>query len=251
MTWLTASEPTARERLIRATEDVHCQPLQAVQIAELIGSDDYTEAALLTSIDPGFAATLLRAANAPALEHSRSVGSLSQAVSTLGLERVRELAQVAWLGATSGGLGAFDAEQFWRYWRRVGQAAANVSAAHGRPPEAAFTAGLLHGLGRLALAQGQTRRLLQAQELARLSGIDLESALFGEFAVDSPTLGAALAERWGYPRDLVDSIAAHEVAHQQRAAAPGLASDVERACQLVRASGRSDGIELALPRAGG
>ena len=52
-------------------------------------------------------------------------------------------------------------------------------------------------------------------------------------------------------RDLVASIAAHEVAHQQRAVAPGLALDVERACQLVRVSGLSDGIELAVPAVGG
>lgn len=61
----------------------------------------------------------------------------------IGLERVSELVQVAWFSITGGGLGAFDAEQFWHYWRRVGPAAARVSAAHDRSPEAAFTAGLL------------------------------------------------------------------------------------------------------------
>jgi len=191
---LTASETTALDCLIQTIEDDQCRPMQAAQIAELIGSDSCTVAAKPGSIDPGFAATLLRTANDP--RRGSGVGGIAVSGGQRDRPRASQRARAGCL--------VLD------HRRRPGCVRCRAVLAllapcrtGGGPRERRarpLARGGVHrravaGLGRLALEQGKTR-LFQAQELARLSRIDLESALFGEFAVDSPTLGAVLAERW-------------------------------------------------------
>ena len=112
------------------------------------------------------------------------------------------------------------------YWRHsIGTGAASQLIAEAHPhlkiaPDVAFTAGLLHGLGRLALDLIVPRGLGRALALAEQRRVDAaltERALIG---MDHHTAGKRLAEHWGLPSSLRDVIWLHA---QPASAIPELA----------------------------
>jgi putative nucleotidyltransferase with HDIG domain len=136
---------------------------------------------------------------------------MRQAIAVLGFRSVRLLITAcAVTGSFVPAPGSrFDFPRFWRH--AVGTAvAARALAPHLRiDAETAFTAGLLHDIGRLVLAT----RLVEANEamLAYRAEhdcyiADAEQALFG---FDHAVVGSALAAHWKFPAEIQAAVARH------------------------------------------
>ncbi|MEM8782547.1 MAG: HDOD domain-containing protein [Planctomycetota bacterium] len=107
---------------------------------------------------------------------------------------------------------AFDRSGFWAHCLGVAVAAERIAAASGDPqlkPDEAFVCGLLHDLGKLALAWVLPKAYDKVAALADAQQSNLsehERALIG---VDHHTAGKRLAEQWKLPHRLQDVMWLH------------------------------------------
>lgn len=201
---------------------------------------------LLAAIDrdPALTARILRTANSPFFAQTRNVTSVTRAVVVLGLPMIRNLTLglTVW-DATTSHISPQQARTLWEHSLAVAHAAQHF-AARTRICSApdAFTAGLLHDVGKLVLAKqfpDAYRPLLVQSAMTPLLP-EAERAAVGH---DHTEIGALLFERWRLPKVLVDAVARHH----EPTLAPGLAGLVAAANTLL-GCGR-DEREQALGRA--
>ena len=236
------------DRLLDSLGDLRPLPASTLRVIEISGDSRATVADLTSAIDPALASKLLRLANSAYYNHRGAIGSVRDAVLMLGFGAVRAAALASGVIAASD-MGTFDPRRFWSYCVTLGEVAQLVSRTHARHRGEAFTAGVLHGIGRIAVAQQANEQLVVAATQAREQRISFEAVEEELFGFSDAALGEALAKRWDFPERLVESIALHGIQPHVQEDPTSLAADVERACALVRACGLSDGIAPLLPRA--
>lgn len=156
--------------------------------------------------DPGLTGRVLRTANGAFFGQSRTVTTVQHAVTVLGVAMVRGLAvSAAVFQAVGHELPAHEVDAVWRHSLETG-IAARLLAAKTRLADRddAFTAGLLHDVGRLVL----WRRF---PELYRELG-DARPAEVAERAalgVDHAVAGGWLFDAWKLPAAVTVAVAQH------------------------------------------
>jgi putative nucleotidyltransferase with HDIG domain len=200
-------------RELMAVEKLPSAPEIARRTLATVNRDDANLGDLVTLIarDQALAARLLRIANGAFYAVRGKVTSIPQAVTLLGFGRVRDLVLgLSVWGALEGSSAA--ARRFrTRLWMHSSMvaAAARMLAVRTRGDEAnAFTAGLLHDVGKLVLGL----RLGESYwELLEDAGDDGGAAAVetASFSCDHATVGAWLLQLWGMPPELVDPVAFH------------------------------------------
>ncbi|SDM58121.1 HD-like signal output (HDOD) domain, no enzymatic activity [Oryzisolibacter propanilivorax] len=163
----------------------------------------------LFAIDPTLAARLLQQANRPAHGAPGQVRGIAEALALLDVPQLRMLVQSAAVGTSARSVPGVDLQQFWRYSLHTAKLARALAGVVQHHPLAAYSAGLLHALGELALHLADPQRM---QAIASLAGpLDwrrgrLEQHLLGYSYAD---VGAGLARGWGLPQDVVDALQHH------------------------------------------
>ena len=89
-------------------------------------------------------------------------------------------------------------------------AAREIAAIVKRPTDVAFTAGIVHDIGVIALLWLHPKDMAAVLAACRDNGLPLDVAEREVFGVDHCAIGAALARHWNLPEALVESIASHE-----------------------------------------
>ncbi len=161
-------------------------------------------------------AKLLRACNSPYYGFDEPVASVEQAVLILGHQQILHIVlSIAFGGAMSAPLPGYSAEakDLWAHSLTTAMAAdrlARSGISLDVEPAVAFTAGLLHDIGKLALnqvlspeAQGDIRRRIQDGNVSRA---EAEAAVLG---TDHGAVGACLLESWRLPAEIVEAVANH------------------------------------------
>lgn len=209
--------PTEFDRvalILAQVEDIPTLPTTVTAVLRIIDDPDCSAVRLgaLVAADPPLAARVLRLANSAYYGFPRSISAVQQAVTLLGFSTLRNVALSA---------GVFDLYRpgkgqpldLWELWRHtVGTAAAAKLVARRvrfTPLEKAFTAGLLHDIGKLLIARYLRSSLDQIMELVRMENIAIGDAEQRVLNVSHPAFGAWLAARWAFPPSLVDAIAFH------------------------------------------
>lgn len=168
--------------------------------------------ARLVACDPPLSAKVLALAAAAEAGHS---GSILHAVRTVGPACVRATVlsmKIAPAGlATGTGPDIPFAPQFWRHCLAVAACAAGLVEQGHLPldPAEAYAAGLLHDLGKLALAEMMPKSYAHAVSAARTHGghlADYEKRILG---VDHLVVGRHLAQRWHLPQAIGEVIWLH------------------------------------------
>jgi HD-like signal output (HDOD) protein len=173
-------------------------------LLDLLAREDVEirELVALISSDPAFSAQILQVANSPLFGFRAKIDSLHSALVVLGLRRVRSLCMTV---ATSNHMKAvLHIEELARCWRHMlacalltEELARSCSAFEDR----AYTAGLLHDVGRLGLLlayPNEYAELLRHAGRNALELLDLEHQVLG---LDHCEAGRLLAEHWNLPPD--------------------------------------------------
>jgi putative nucleotidyltransferase with HDIG domain len=164
--------------------------------------------------DPAMTAKLLQLVNSAVFGLSRPVVSAGEAVLYLGIETTKALILLAHSFASFDELRDtdFSVEELWRHSMATANFARCIAAAegcHGPEADEAFTAGLLHDLGKLALAANLGDDYRRAVEWARERGVVLtegEQEILGSTHAE---VGACLLAMWGLPPTIVEALALH------------------------------------------
>jgi putative nucleotidyltransferase with HDIG domain len=164
--------------------------------------------------DPGMTAKILQLVNSAFFGLRRRVSNPADAVSYVGLERVQQLflAIHAFSRFTPAAAGSFSMELLWKH--SLSTAAFAKAVAREEEPgtetaEDAFTAGLLHDIGKLMLACRLGDRHAEAINLAKMKGMPLWAAEQQVLSVTHAEVGAYLLGLWGLPDSIVEAVAYH------------------------------------------
>lgn len=179
--------------------------------------------------DPVLAARLLQEANAQLHPLSGKVGSIAEAVVLLDTTQLRMFAAQAFVGTTSGSVPGVNLQQFWRYSVNTARVMRSLAGVVGRNQSLAYAAGLLHGLGELVL---HLRDPQGCRTVATVAGpLDLRRAKAERrvWGYDYAAVSAAMARKWRFSTEFVDTLSCHSApfdgeAHEPLAAVLHLAS---------------------------
>ncbi|MBS0300857.1 MAG: HDOD domain-containing protein [Proteobacteria bacterium] len=182
----------------------------ALLMSELAGSEpSLRRLNQIFGTDPGLAARLLRLANSAPFAAERQISGIPEALALLGVDQLRALVAAAPPGTTSRSVPGVNLQHFWRYSRYSAKLARALAGLIHHDQIAAYTAGLLHGVGELALHMGHAARMQSINSL--VGPLDprrskLEQRLLGFCYAQ---VSAGLAWRWQLPDVVVDALRHH------------------------------------------
>jgi putative nucleotidyltransferase with HDIG domain len=189
----------------------------------------------LLRIDPALSAEILRVANSALYGLSRRIDNISHAVVVLGTEVVGRLALTVALGRFSRSfLRVHGLRACWDHSVACALVAEQLAQAMHQPKDRAYTAGLLHDIGRLALLTCYPVEYNNLFVVARENAFNELECEWELFDIDHCAAGAWLARQWNLPEDFVEAIAAH---HQAEATDASLASVVTAAHHVANRIG--------------
>ncbi len=170
--------------------------------------------AQVLSTDQALTAKLIRISNSAYYGFARRVSTVREAVVMLGFKQVRQVAVGASLITSWNGPSAdndpFNLDLFWGHSVAVAVAGETIAKkTRLARPEDAFTAGILHDIGRLVLRRTMPTEFAQAVGMAQTSGVPLHEAEMLTMGYAHDDVGRALGEKWKFPAHLVEAVRCH------------------------------------------
>jgi HD-like signal output (HDOD) protein/ActR/RegA family two-component response regulator len=164
--------------------------------------------------DPGLAAKVLQVANSAAMGFREKVVDPLEAVQLLGLNTVRALALSAHVFAsyTPSQRINFPVDALWDHLMCCGERARAIMRAEGADAasaEAAYTAGILHDIGKLMLADSLPAEFQKALAQAATRDAPFHEIELEVFGATHAGLAAYLLGLWGLPAPIVEAVAFH------------------------------------------
>jgi len=224
-------------------------PLPAVAARVMSMADDQKTSAMdlaqVLATDQALTAKLIRISNSAYYGFARRISTVREAVVMLGFKQVRQVAVGASLMNTfkRGHDDGFDLDLFWGHSVAVAVAAeALAKKSFAVKPEDAFTAGILHDIGRLVLRQVMPTEFAAAVTMARSGESPLHIAEQVATGYAHDEVGQALGELWKFPGHLADAVRCHH--DESLTPSDGLSGVVAQANRLVLHYGLYCGYDL-------
>lgn len=180
-------------------------------LQRLIERDDVLldRVAELIQLEPGLAANVVRMSNST-LFGGKNVQTISEAIQRVGMNGVQELVASATASQLNGrdlktyGL---NSETLWKRAITCGLAASSLAERAGLETVDAYTAGLLHGIGLVALDQFATQN--KHVGILESTGYPLDFALAERkwLGFSHAEAGAELLRKWGFADAVVAAVA--------------------------------------------
>ena len=189
-------------------------PTVATRLLELLNDPDRDIERIveLISYDPSLTAEMLKRCNSVFFRGTQPSSSLLEAVSRLGFTEVYGLA-MALVGSRVLTMlqpgTALDTGKLWRHSVATAVTAATLAARVQEQDLVAFTAGLLHDIGKLVFASAEGTRYGQILGKAGAFGPALVKAERAAFGLTHADLGARLLARWGLPAGITRAVLFH------------------------------------------
>ncbi len=205
----------ALDEVVKRLRDLPTLPAVAVAMLRDLDNDDLSldEITEKIALDHSISAKLLRLANSSHYGCNSRVVTLQQATNLLGVQNVKNLIRTtiinqAFPRQTCHG---FDFTSFWQHSVATAVCAELLARSRHMKHEFAFTAGLLHDLGQLALAcyyAQAYQQVLAYQQQQDCYLIEAELEVLGFSHVDT---GFALAQSWHFSEVVSDAIRGHHL----------------------------------------
>jgi putative nucleotidyltransferase with HDIG domain len=168
----------------------------------------------IISHDPSMAAKILQLANSAFFGRRHNMSNITAAVSYLGLDHVTKLlltihAFEEFVPAVNG---LISVEELWRHSNNTAIQAKKIAEeqlACGNMTDDAFTAGLLHDIGKLIFASRCPEEYATAARMAKENASPLWVVEREIFSATHAEVGAYLLAIWGLPNPIVEAVAFH------------------------------------------
>jgi putative nucleotidyltransferase with HDIG domain len=180
-------------------------PPVAARLLTLLSQPDakVKEVGELIASDATFTARLLQCVNSYEFGLAYPVSDVKQAVALVGLDRTRQITiSHATAAYSKGALRTAELRRCWQHTVATAVLAEEIAHACDAFTNVAFTAGIMHDIGRLALLVAyplEYERVIRGAAEQSLDILDFERE---EFGVDHAEAGRVLAERWNLPLEL-------------------------------------------------
>ncbi len=207
------------ESLLSRIADVPTLPTSVLRVMQMI-EDPFCSSSDLAKViqaDPAMAAKILKLANSSYYGFRQKIGNVPQAVTLLGFATLKNtlLAAAVFDMFRVAGTG-FDLNALWKHSVTTATAAKLIAKRVRYPQsEKAFTAALLHDVGKIILARFLPQALSEIVDTVlgeQMAMYDAEKKILG---LSHPALGAWTLGRWGLPSPIVEAVEFHH--HPTRA----------------------------------
>jgi len=213
-------------------------PAVALKALKLLSGTDTSllELCNLIRSDPAFSIAVLRVANSPLVAFSKNITSVLQASMVLGFLRLRRVVITVGLRAYFENSFSLLIRSCWRHsvaCAIIAERSAKWSSLDG---DFAYTAGILHDIGRVALATFVADAYASVIKRGAEQPDDLllvERELCG---IDHCEAGRSLVAAWNLSPGFLEITACH---HEREVRPPGTASLIPPSCELADALGFS------------
>jgi len=200
--------------IINSVPDLPALPSAVLAVMRETTSASATSSSVANQIltDQGLSARVLRLSNSAYYGLTREVGKVQDAVTILGFRTVRSLVMVAGtyplLKRRLEGY-AMEGEDLWHHSAAVAVAASVLARQTERfNADEAFCHGLLHDIGKVALAETLNGSLPKLMKMVE-RGSPFDEAERQVLGFDHGEVGAHLATRWNLPKPFVDAARWH------------------------------------------
>ncbi|MEO6094466.1 MAG: HDOD domain-containing protein [Fibrobacteria bacterium] len=207
------------QRIIQDLGQIPTMPTIAAKVMQIV-NDPHSSAedvAKFISRDVALTSKVLRLANSAFYGIPRTISSVNSAIVILGFNTIRSLvlsASVLKVFPQKPGLAAsFDRKAFWKHSFMVGIASRMVAQIYRKKRlvdmETAFSAGLLHDIGKIILEQFSNDDyvpVLKAAKEQRLPLVMVEKSMLGMSHAD---VSGMLVDKWQMPNELKGPIVHH------------------------------------------
>lgn len=212
---MSESVPITLDDIVSRTTDLPTFPAAALEVMRLTDSATCKAAdvADVLARDQALSVRVLRLSNSPYYGVAKTVTSLSEGVVLLGMRTVKNLAMVAatypWMSkpVTPYGLGPME---LWNHSFGTALGAQTVAKLCGKcDSQLAFTAGLLHDIGKVALSIWMDKKLKAIVLYAESEGIPFDAAERKVLGYDHCEVGEHLGRKWNLPDEILLAIRYH------------------------------------------
>lgn len=200
-------------------QTIHKLPSLPAVVLELLASMDQDDADIDTlgrkiAQDQALTAKSLRLANSSFYGMVQQVTTPQQAISILGFRTIRCLVTTSALIGTAphSTHAEFDAKAFWLHGIATAVCAREIANHLDCNPEHAYTAGLLHDIGRLVVVTqfpSHFDAILAHLGTHACTQVHAEQTILG---MDHAAIGYALTQHWKFPLALQQAVACHHTA---------------------------------------
>jgi HD-like signal output (HDOD) protein len=159
---------------------------------------DIRRLAFAMEADPAFAAEVLLLANSSLFGFTSRMSVLRHAIAVLGLDRIKALAVTVAMRAFLG-QGSPLIRQCWRHSAACGVIAEEISPIFDVSGDQAYTAALMHDIGRLGLLKSYPREMTPVLDGSYADMCAVLAAERTAINVDHGLAGAWLVKNWAYP----------------------------------------------------
>jgi putative nucleotidyltransferase with HDIG domain len=203
----------APEQLVRGIQDLPSLPAVVMDLLSNLDQEhvDISVLARKVSNDQALTAKTLRLANSSSFGLQVKVTTIQQAITFLGFQTTRNLITAAAVTGCfpHGRCPGFNDKAFWRHASATAACARALARRIRFNQDVAFTAGLLHDIGRLALVTSHPEAYGAALARRAQHGGSLEEAERAVLGVDHVDAGVALAGHWNFSDTMRQAIAFH------------------------------------------
>lgn len=209
------------QRMVSEIKSLPVLPAVYLELVEVLQQPETSldRIGAIVGKDIGVTAKLLQLVNSAFLGLARDIKTPEQAVSYIGINTVRSLVLTIHV------FSQFDQQRtphltlttLWTHCIRVGTLSKQIAQIEGldrSEQENAYTAGLLHDIGKLILATGLPdlyQQMFQQMQARKQSQYEAEREVFGATHAE---VGAYLMGLWGLPNSVVEAIAFHHMPEQ-------------------------------------
>ena len=214
--------PKSVQKILELTRDLNCSPKVLVQVIEN---------------DPIITMKILRVLNSAYYRLPSKITSINHSVVFLGLNTVKNIAlSIAAIGIMpKKNAAGFDVGQYLLHSLSTAAIAKHLCGkVGGADPMDCYVAGLLHDFGKVVFAQFMPEQFKIALEKSPEDNIPLFTAEQFAIGTDHTVVGSMLAEKWQFPKLLIDSIRNH---HSEKAGATVMGACVFAANQISKKMG--------------
>lgn len=229
--------PLSLDDVVAKLQDLPSLPAVVMELLTSIDQEDVDISVLAKKVshDQALTAKTLRLANSSTYGLQVKVTTIQQAITFLGFQTTRNLITAAAITGcfAAGRCAGFDDKAFWRHSIATAACARVLARRMRFNQDYAFTAGLLHDIGRLVLVSTYPERYAEAIAWRAAHDGELLEAERAVLGVDHVAAGVALAEHWKFSDTMRQAIGHH---HDPEAAGAGfLATIIHVANAIVHA----------------
>ncbi len=213
------------QKIIQDLGQIPTMPTIAAKVMQIVNNpkSNAEDVAKFIAKDVALTSKVLRLANSAFYGIPRTISSVNSAIVILGFNTIRSLvlsASVLKMFPSTPGTVTFDRKAFWKHSFMVSIASRMIAQIYRKKKmvdlEMAFSAGLLHDIGKLILEQFSNAEYMPVLRLAvekKLPLYQVEKSLLG---ITHAEVSGLLVDKWQMPMELKSPIVMHHTPLQER-----------------------------------